>query len=156
FFLTLDLDSRFPAAEKVIPVMTGKVTTARLAPEDATFQLRTLTRLPDAEGENAPITVVLNGQVALRAQGEGQPQPTELMLTRSQVVGTPVSFACNRHYLARALQLGFGEWKVQNPEVPMVCRDAHRVYLFMPLPSSSVIAASTNALRVASEGELST
>jgi hypothetical protein len=45
----------------------------------------------------------------------------------------------NRQILARAIQLGFGEFHIPNPDTPFLCRDNHRTYLAMPLPKEGPV-----------------
>ena len=55
------------------------------------------------------MTVDLNGEVAVRARAEGGGRVTELVLGRSGYTGEPVRLNTNRHFLARAVRLGFAE-----------------------------------------------
>src|SRR5579871_1339490 len=97
FLLTLDKEGRFPNAQHVVPALTGNVTTCRLSAEDATFLAKALPRLPGGKDEDAPLTLDLNGHLAVRVRGEGQPQATEVVLSRSAVDGPPVRLVSNRH-----------------------------------------------------------
>jgi hypothetical protein len=44
-------------------------------------------------------------------------------------------------YLMRALQLGFAEIFISQPEQPLLCRDASRSYLWMPLSYARAVSA---------------
>jgi hypothetical protein len=65
--------------------------------------------LPGAHDSDSPVTLDLNGRVTLRAWGEDQPRPLELLLSNCSAGGEPASVCMNRHYLARALRLGLGQ-----------------------------------------------
>ena len=151
--LTIDKESRFPQVDRVIPPLAGVLTTCRFSSEDAAFLVKALPRLPGQGDEHEPVTVDLNGQVTVRARGEGQEQITELVLNRSPVTGPPVHFVCNRHYLARAAQLHLAELVVSQPTVPIVCRDERRTYLWVPLDPKTALLPGENTLRIFSNGK---
>ena len=52
------------------------------------FLAQSLPKLPCNDEDYQPITLDMNGQVAVRAQGETQ--PTELVLTQSSRIGDPL------------------------------------------------------------------
>ena len=72
----------------------------------------------------------LNGEVAVRAANEDQPQPTEIVLRNSQRVGEPTRINMNRAYLARAIEMGFEELRVSDPQAPVLCCDENRKFLW--------------------------
>jgi hypothetical protein len=152
FHLALDTTGRFPDAEGVIPSPKSITTTCKLSPEDAVFLAQALPRLPGKGGDHEPVTLDLNGHVAIRAKGEGQEHATELVLSRSTVTGPRVHVVCNRLYLGRAVQLGFSELQVAKATVPAVCMDGQRTYLWMPLDPAAAIPPSEDDLRISSTG----
>jgi hypothetical protein len=152
FLLAVDAEGRFPAAEQVIPGRTTGATTAQLTAEDAAFLAQALPRLPGGRGPDAPVTVDLNGHVAVRAREGDQGRVTELVLRRSAVAGPAVRFATNRRYLARALRLGFSELLVVKPDVPVLCRDGRRTYLWMPLGKESALPPGGDVARITPDG----
>jgi hypothetical protein len=109
-----------------------------------------LGRLPGSEINNAPVTVDLNGRIAVRARGSESDATTELVLSRSSYGGTPVRFQTNRDYLTRAIQLGFTEVEVVDPESPIVCRAGHRAYAWQPLSADSAIEPTDAVTRIES------
>jgi hypothetical protein len=153
FLLAIDAEGRFPAAEQAIPGRTAGATTARLAAADAAFLAQALPRLPGGKDVDEPVTVDLNGHVAVRAREGGAGRATELVLSRSAVVGPPVRFVTNRGYLARALRLGFAELLVVRPDVPVLCRDARRTYLWMPLGKDGALPPGGDVVRITPGGE---
>ena len=103
--------------------------------EDAEFVLRNLPRLPGGDQYDLPITVDLNGQVAIRARADGQTLPTELVPTGATLSGDPGRLNTNRRYLARPLKLGFREVHVFSPKAPVLCQDRDRTYVWALAPS---------------------
>ena len=144
-WLEIQKEVRFPEVERVIP-QTGEVLTRlRVDPEDARFLESSLARLPGGEELNSPVTVDLNGRIAVRANAPDQPrQVTELVLSRSSYTGLPVCIATNRAFLDRALRLGFTEIGFTGVESPFVCRDQRTVYAVQPLSGGSAPDPSVN------------
>ncbi len=152
FLLLLDGTGRFPDAEAAIPSLKSNVTTCKLSPDDASFMTQALPRLPGKGGDHEPVTLDLNGRVAIRAKGEGQEYATELVLSRSTVSGPSVHVVCNRLFLGRAVLLGFHEFHVAKASAPVVCRDERRTYLWMPLDPAAAIPPGDSDLRISSCG----
>ncbi len=151
-WLAVRADARFPRIEHAIPAAQAAATRLRFDPEDARFLGRSLDRLPGGDAANAPVTVDLNGEVAVRARAEGGGRVTELVLARSGYTGEPVQLNTSRHFLARAVRLGFAEVDVVGPEDPVACRDDRRAYLWQPLSRESAIGPSDDAVRIESVG----
>jgi hypothetical protein len=139
--------------DRVIPPLAGVLTTCRFSSDEAAFLVKALPRLPGQGNDHEPMTVDLNGLVAVHARGEGQEQITELVLSRSQVTGPPVRFVSHRLYLARAAQLQLAELVVSQPTVPIVCRDERRTYLWVPLDPKTALLPGENPLRIFSDGK---
>ena len=143
-------DGRFPHVDHVIPAAEAAATRLRLDPADAAFLADAIGRLPGGEVTNAPVTVDLNGVVAVRARDGDQGPPTELVLARSGYSGTPARFCCNRAFLARAAGLGLGELELGGPEDPVAGRGGGRVYAFQPLSREGAIGPAEDAIRIES------
>jgi hypothetical protein len=144
-------EARFPAVERVIPAASEVETRLRLDAGDARFLESALGRLPGGAENNSPVTVDLNGEVAVRAAASDQPnQVTELVLGRSSYTGSPVCLCTNRALLERALRLGYTEIGFTGVETPFVCRDAGRVYAVQPLSGGSAPAAGAEVIRIES------
>jgi len=138
-WLTVRADARFPRTEHAVPDPAAVTTRLRLGGGDAAFLARALDRLPGGDDANAPVTLDLNGRVAVRARDTGQGPVTELVLSRSVYTGAPVVISSNRAFLARAVRLGFAGVDVVDADSPVVCRDGPRVYCFQPLSKESAI-----------------
>jgi hypothetical protein len=148
FFLAIDTQSRYPRVEEVLPKAKA-ATVWHLDRSEADFLLDALPKLPGERDENSPITLDLNGEVILRAKGEGQRRTVELPLNKSKVEGKPVRFCTNRHLLARVLQLGLPEVQIVDADTPLVAKDGSRQYIWMPLGKAEALAPGTNTHRIA-------
>jgi hypothetical protein len=150
-FLEVVTGDRFPDLARVIPGPTAAVTRLRLDPDDARFLAPALDRLPGGDGVNAPVTLDLNGRVAVRARGEGGGPATELVLARSGYSGDPARVSTNRAFLGRALRLGFDWLDVAGPDAPLVCRDDRRVFAWQPLNAGSALEPADDVTRIVSD-----
>lgn len=147
-WLSIRTDARYPRIAEVIPDEHVPASRFRLAPEDAAFLDQALDRLPGGEGLYAPVTLDLNGRVSVRARADDNRAVTELVLVRSLYGGEPVQVSTSRHFLSRAVRLGFTEVQIQSADDPVVCRDSHRIYLWQPLSKDSVIEPADDAVRI--------
>jgi hypothetical protein len=95
----------------------------------------------------------MNGKVAIRARGSDPSQITELVLDRSSYAGPAVRINTNRHFLKRAIQLGFSEIGISDVETPVVCRQPHMVYAWQPLSGDAAIEPPDNVIRIESNPE---
>lgn len=100
--LRINKDGRFPKVESHIPNADAIKTRCRLSSTDAQFLAATLPRLPCDDEQFRPVTVDLNGSVAIRGKPAGQGPPTECVLSNSTWSGEPLRLNTNRRYLARA------------------------------------------------------
>ncbi len=90
----------------------------------------------------APVTVELNGVVAIRATDDEDLNPVELILDHSRRDGDELRFQTDRTYLSRAAQLGFRDIYLRNSEAPAFCRDQHRTYVWALLGEEGIIPAN--------------
>jgi hypothetical protein len=148
--LAIQTDVRFPRVDDLIRATGEPRSRLRLDPEDAAFLEQALDRLPGAEEHNAPVTMDLNGRVAVRAQAEGQDRPTELILCRSGFTGAPVRLHTDRAFLARAIRLGFREVEVFGTSDPLACREGLRTYVWQPLNHDAAIEPVADVVRIES------
>ncbi len=148
--LRINKDGRFPQVESHIPSADAITTHCRLSAADAEFLAAILPRLPCDDDQYRPVTVDLNGSVAIRAKPTGQRPPTECVLSNSTWSGEPLRLNTDRRYLARAIKLGFTELQVVGPKSPLVCRDERRAYVWMPLETDSAIGPCDEAIRIVS------
>jgi len=147
-WLAVRADARFPRVEQAVPDACAAATRLHVDAGDAAFLAGALGRLPGADVANGPVTLDLNGCVAVRARGPGAGPVTELVLSRSGYTGTPVMVSTDRALLARAVRLGFTEVEVVDAGSPVVCRDARRVYAWQPLSKDSAIGPDDDAVRI--------
>jgi hypothetical protein len=149
-FQEVHKDARFPRVEAAIPSVSDTATRLQLNADDVRFLLPALGRLPGRDEDNAPVTLDLNGQIAVRARDVDTPSITELVLTRSSYDGAPIRVSTNRAFLSRALRLAFTEIEVSASESPLICRGRFRTYAWQPLAKDSAIAPSDGAIRIES------
>ena len=143
-------EGRFPDVERVIPAASTVVTRMQLDADDAEFLSERIERLPADDTPERPVTVDLNGSVAIRARQDDTSPLTELVLSRSRRIGPELRVQTNREFLARALDLGFTEFGFMSTEAPCVCTDATRTYAWQMLDPQSALAASGEVQRIAS------
>ena len=149
-WFAVEREARFPQVDDHLRNPADASTTLRLTDADAEFLQQTIKQLPVDDSFNDPVTVDLNGEVVVRGRAAEKAVPTELVLSNSAVVGESLRFNTNRKYLARALKLGFRNFSLFGPEAPVVCRDAHRDYVWMVLDAKGAIAAHADAVRIVS------
>ncbi|MBX3452777.1 MAG: hypothetical protein KF777_24790 [Planctomycetaceae bacterium] len=150
--LKIEKEARFPQVDHHIPQATASASMLHLSDADAEFLSKAVSRLPASGDYNAPVTVDLNGAIAIRAKGDDQPTPTELVLTASRRDGDPVKFNTNREFLARAARLGFRSVQVVGPETPVCCRDQSRSYVWALLGKDGIIPSDPDMVRIESPG----
>ena len=148
--LKIEKERRYPDLDLQIPGEGAAVTTLALADMDVAFLLESAPKLPASEETNAPVTIELNGVVAIRAAAEASDQITELVLSNSRRVGEEILFQTDRTFLCRAAQLGFREIQLRDNMAPACCRDNRRVYLWALLDEESVLRASDETTRISS------
>ena len=149
----IEKESRFPNVEDHVPAANSAVTTLCVSATDAEFLTNAIKRLPNSDDYNRPVTVDLNGEVAIRAKSEEQSTPTELVLTNSSRSGDVIRFNTNREFLARAMKLGFRDVRLTSVEAPAFCRDENRQYLWALLGKEGAIQPHDQATRIESSAD---
>ena len=123
--------------------------------DDVRFLAETLPQLPCDEESNFPVTIDLNGHVAVRAKAADQAKPTEVILTNSRCTGEPIRISINRTYLQRLMKLGIRDLCLYGADSPLSGLDSERRYVWMPLEPGSAIQPVDDAIRIESpEGEI--
>ncbi len=151
--------SRYPKVADIIPDPETAKARCQLSKDDIRFLVETLPNLPSEDEDNLPVTIDLNGSIAIRAKEpdkEGQKgNPTEVVLTNSHWTGEPIRININRTYLQRAMKLGLGELSLYGDERALLCQAFDRKFLWMPLGAGSAIPPAEDAIRIESPpGEL--
>jgi hypothetical protein len=141
---------RYPHIDDVLP--SDSSWRARLSVEtgDASFLESALERLPGADELHSPITLELNGRIAVRARGDDQDRATEVVLSRSRYEGEGLQVVSNREFLARALRLGFREFRFGGPKEPVACQDDQRTYGWQLLSAEGAIEPTEDVIRIES------
>ncbi|WP_425619156.1 hypothetical protein NA78x_002891 [Anatilimnocola sp. NA78] len=150
-WLKIETEARFPDVEGQIPSREFAETTLAIAEQDAKFLLGTVNHMPGGADQNGPLTIDLNGAVALRAQCAASPA-MELVLTRSQRTGAEVRCCTDRRFLQRAVQLGFREIMLRGSVAPLYCRDARRAYVWAILSPDGCVGHNQRATQIVSQG----
>lgn len=150
--LLVEKDNRYPEVEGCFPQVAASVAQLEISDADAVFLERTLPSLPCDDEQYRPATLDLNGQVIVRGRGEGQNQPTDLVLTGSRLEGEPVAVNTSRQYLAHALALGFRRFALFGPQSPILAESDERRYLWAVLDAESAIKPASDAIRIESTG----
>lgn len=151
--LEIQSEGKFPDLQQIIPAAVAVKTRLRLDPADLEFLSQRLDQLPVDDELHHPVTIDLNGAVAIRARRSPDTPPTELVLRRSIREGDEVRLQTDRRFVKRALELGFTEFGFTSSEGAAVCRDAHREFVWMVLDAASAVPPSDNARQVDSCSE---
>jgi hypothetical protein len=146
--LPIDLNGRYPDVQTIIPSIKADTTRLVFDPTDADMLVTVLPDLPGVDEPFRPVTVDLNGSIAIRAKGAAQAQATELVLKRSRVTGPGLRLVLDRTHLNRARKLGFDAISIVAPTRPVVCRNGAKTFVAMPLDEKLAIAPSEDVLRV--------
>ena len=148
--LRIEKERRFPNIDLQIPTNGSAATTLSLSEDDIEFLLTSTKRLPGASETNSPVTVDLNGVVAIRAAAEDQSSPTELVLSNSRRVGEEIRFSTDRTFLNRAAELGFRDILLRSDKAPAYCQDDRRTYIWALLDESGVLRSNGETTRICS------
>lgn len=149
FFLVTNTEARFPDFESLVPQAVDAVATMALHDADRRWLARNIGSLPAGDDGIVPITIELNGSVAIRSR-RGDTQPTELILVNSRREGQEIALATDRRFLARALELGFARLHIFGQNKPVLCQDDRRTLYWAVLDPGGVVPATDNVTRVAS------
>ena len=149
-WLNIEKVGRFPSIDNVIPDAATATTHLVLSDNDAEYLLGVVPRLPSHDADHDPLTVDLNGRVAVLAKSEGDSPMTQVVLSNSRRTGAELRWQTNRKFLARAVRLGFREVCLHGAETPPVCRDEYRVYVWALLEADKALAPTDNMVSLTS------
>jgi len=140
----------YPDVSRHIPNPESAKARCQLSKDDIRFLIETLPQLPCNDEVNSPVTIDLNGHVAIRAKAADQIKPTEVILTNSQWTGEPVRININRKYLARAIRLGLNDLSLYGEESALLCQGFGRKMVWMPLDKGSALPPAEDVIRIES------
>ena len=146
----INKDGRFPSMERIMPDPAGATARCQLSQDDARFLVDTLPRLPCQDEENSPVTLDVNGHIAIRAKSADQAKPTEVVLTNSHCSGEPTRININRMYLKRAMRLGLRELCLYGAEAALLGHADNRKLVWMPLEPGAAIQPTEGSLCIES------
>jgi hypothetical protein len=136
-WLKHDPEARFPDVRSAIPKAPG--TRFVLTEKDAALLLGDLESWPKNFGSPGGVTLDLDGRVAARARLNQSGEVVERLLPGSEVTGPPARAVLFREHLARALALGFRQFRCASPERPLVAWDDTRTYLTATLDAKDAV-----------------
>lgn len=140
-WLPTDCTSRYPDVASIIP--RHSPTAVVFDDQDVTELLRALPALPGNDDETRPVTIAVNGHVAIRGCLSDSTEVKEITLARSRVTGTPACLTLDRRLLARALSLGC-RTLAMTPDKPFVLEDDGLVFVALPLESAASVESSVD------------
>jgi hypothetical protein len=149
-YLRIDTDGRYPDVSRHVLDPASAAARCKFSEDDRRFLAETLPQLPSDEEGNYPVTIDLNGRVAIRAKAADQAKPTEVVLTNSQRSGDPIRINTNRTYLMRAMKLGMQDLCLYGAESQLEGFGDNRKYIWMPLDKASAIPPAEDAIRIES------
>lgn len=149
-WFNIEKAGRFPSIDNVIPDAATATTRLVLSDNDAEYLLGVVPRLPSHDADHDPLTVDLNGRVAVLAKSVGDSPMTQVVLSNSRRTGAELRWQTNRKFLARAVRLGFREVCLHGAETPPVCRDEHRSYVWALLEADKALAPTDNMVSLTS------
>lgn len=148
--LRINKDGRYPDLGRIIPDPANAKARCQLSEDDRKFLGDTLPRLPCHDEQNSPVTLDVNGHVAIRAKSADQAKPTEVVLTNSSYLGDPIRINTNRSYLKRALKLGVRELCLYSPEAALLGQGDNLQLVWMPLNSETAIKPVADSIVIQS------
>lgn len=147
-WLVVEKDARFPRVEDIVHRPDTATATLTISAADAKFLTASLPQLPTDDVLHHPVTVDLNGHVAVRAKPVDKETTTELVLASSEYSGQPIRVNTNRHFLLKALRLGFSTISVFGDDTPIQCQDGTRTLLWCLLDPKLAYAPSADSVRI--------
>ncbi len=150
FWSKINKDGRFPTVENHIQNPEVAVASVELPPSDRVFLAENLPHMPGGDILQSPVTLDLNGTVAVRARGQDAENIMEIVLTGATRHGEPIRMMTDRRYLARAAKLGFERLHIFGDKQPMLAADENRRYVWAVLDAKSCIEPAENMTRIES------
>jgi hypothetical protein len=141
---------KYPQLSQVVPKPDAAVARCQLSKDDVRFLSETLPQLPGDDMDSRPVTIDVNGHIAIRGKAGDQAKPTEAVLTNSRAAGEPVRISTNRQYLATAMRLGLQDLCLYSDSTAMLCQGDSCKYVWMPLNTESAILPAEDAIRIES------
>jgi hypothetical protein len=149
-WLKINKKARFPNVMELVNLGPETVATLQVPDKDAEFICSALKPNPFHQRDADKVTLDLNGEVTVRAREGGQEQQRDYVLCRSERSGESLRINTSRHYLRRALQLGFREINLSGPDTPASCREGHRTYVWALLTQANAVQPQADAVRIES------
>ncbi len=130
-------EGRFPNVDAVIPKPKSASNRIRLEGRDRAFLLDLLPQLPGGNDDFQPLTLDLNGHVAVVGRSRTVSQDrAAVILDRSVHLGPDFNGTFDRVFLQRALELGAEEFYL-TPEGPLLATADNLQYVCMGIGNAS-------------------
>tara|TARA_R110002111_G_scaffold249229_1_gene313071 strand:- start:1993 stop:3312 length:1320 start_codon:yes stop_codon:yes gene_type:complete len=149
-WLKINEQARFPNVMELVNTGPETVATLQIPDADADFICSALKPKPFHQGDSGKVTLDLNGEVTVCVREADQEQQRDFVLCRSERSGESLRINTSRHYLRRALQLGFREIDLSGPDTPASCREGHRTYVWALLTQADAVQPQSDAIRIES------
>ena len=133
FATPIERDCRFPNVENVIPVESAASNRVQLDPKDCHVLATCVKLLPGDHEFNRPVTIDLNGHVAI--VGQSAPRTTAgaaIILERSIHIGPNLRTSVDRDKLLRAIKMGATELLFRSNQ-PILARGSGMQFVCAPL-----------------------
>lgn len=132
-------DGKFPKVGNIIPQADTMTSWLELDERDAVFVSKRIDNMPGEKDQFRPVTLDLNGHVALRSADKTGDNAAELLLANSRYTGIEVRATMTRDFLKHALAMGLTRIGLDSNERPLLAVDGNRRYVWMPLTSDPVL-----------------
>jgi hypothetical protein len=129
-FVAVDRAGRYPDVSGIVP--KDAPTVAGIDEADAAALLDKLPGLPGADADHRPVTLALDGGVAVLARDENTGRVERVRLEGSPSAGPPARVVVDRRVLARALALGCHTVRV-TPDRPVVFEGTDKTLITVAL-----------------------
>jgi hypothetical protein len=150
-WLSIEKDARFPDVAAHLRQSSDAAATCTIEVTDRQFLLDNVLNLPCEDEYNRPVTVDLNGSVAVRGKRTSDTPATELVLSASTRAGEAIRFNSDRRYLHRAAQLGFAQLYVYDDKSLVLASDERRQFFWALLEPGAAIAHEDNTICIESQ-----
>ena len=145
-------EGRFPKVENIMPQTSTMTSWLDLDDRDAAFVSKRIDDMPGEKDKFRPVTLDLNGHVAVRSADQTGDNVAELLLANSRYTGNEVRATMTRDFLKHALSMGLKRIGLDTHKHPLLAVDGNRRFVWMPLTSEPVLR--TEATNVVSSADM--
>jgi hypothetical protein len=147
FHCSVAAGGRYPRVDQILPKLKDQTTTLTIDPGEVSFLLHTLPRLPRPEDDAERITLDMDQEIIVRANGQSE-QTTDVVLTRSKHEGKKLRLCVGRGLFGQALEIGIERFSFSDADKPVLGQGENRTYVWLPLSPKLAVAASADCRRI--------